>query len=264
MDMSRASTCTYPLREHDLDYALSVVAEAGFKKVDLWGRAPHFSANLEEVKPKDVEKTAEKHGVKIANLGTYCGREFLDRDRLIRSKGMADLTRTVDLAVRFGARSIRVLPGVGDSPEVAEALIGPFSRAAVYAAQKGIYMGMENHAGSIAGSPELATMLSAGVGSRYFGVLYEPCNLLNGKVDYKQAFEAFKDHIVHVHLKDGRWDGDKFQRCHPGEGDVDWRWVIDALDSIGYEGDFALEYEISDIEPIETGLKKWVEYFQSL
>ena len=264
MDMSRASTCTYPLRDRDLDYTLGLVADAGFKKVDLWGRPPHFSILPDEVKPKDIERTAEKHGVRIANLGTYCGREFLDRERLTRNKAMGDLTRTVDLAVRFGTRSIRVSPGVGESAEIAEALIGPFSRAAVYAAQKGIFLGMENHGGSIAGDPELTLKLCEGVGSRLFGVLYEPCNLLHAGVDYKEAFELLKNYIVHVHIKDGRRVGDTFERCHLGEGEVDAKWVVEALEGIGYDGDYALEYEINDIEPIETGLRKWYEYFERL
>jgi len=49
-----------------------------------------------------------------------------------------------------------------------------------------------------------------------------------------------------------------------GEGDVDAVWVIQALDSIGYEGDYALEYIMAEIEPIETGLPKWLQYFRSL
>ena len=85
-----------------------------------------------------------------------------------------------------------------------------------------------------------------------------------GGVDYQEAFEVFKDWIVHVHIKDGAWVGETFERRHLGEGDLDVRWVIDALEGIGYEGDYALEYEIGDIEPIETGLRKWYEYFEGL
>jgi sugar phosphate isomerase/epimerase len=62
-------------------------------------------------------------------------------------------------------------------------------------------------------------------------------------------------------MKDGAWTDDGYQRCHLGEGEVDAAWVVEALEGVGYEGDYALEYEISDIEPMETGLAKWVEYF---
>lgn len=264
MDMSRASACTYALHDRDLETALRVIAEAGFAKVDLWGRAPHFSTKVQEVKPRDIERKAAKYGVKVANLGSYPGRLFLDADRDVRHAEMNELTRTVDLAVRFGARSIRVSPGIGVSPQIAEALVDPFSRAAVYAASKGIYMGMENHAGSVAGVPELAAKLAQGVESRYFGVIYEPCNLLHCGVDYKAAFEVMKDFIVHVHLKDGKHTGDGFVCCHPGEGEVDLPWVLEALEGIGYSGDYAIEYEAWEIEPVETGLKRWYEHFAQL
>lgn len=264
MDMSRVSTCTYPLREKDLDYTCQVLSEAGFKKIDLWGRPPHFSTDPNEVKPRDIERVAEKYGVSIANLGTYPGADFANPERDARHTAMREMTRTIDLAARFGARSIRVMPGSGEHPDLISELTRPFRQSAVYAASKGVYLGMENHAGSIAGDPELALQLCQEVDNSYFGVLYEPCNLLHGQVDYKEAFEVFKDWIVHVHIKDGAWVEDAFERRHLGEGDVDLEWVVRALAGIGYRGDYALEYEICDIEPIETGLRKWYQYFEKV
>jgi sugar phosphate isomerase/epimerase len=264
MDMSRVSACSYALNQEPLDKALAVIADAGFTLVDLWGRAPHFSTLLTESKPRAIEKALEKHGLTVANIGSYCGREAMSKDRAVRHKEMGDICRTMDLAVRFGARSIRVSPGIGTSPKLADDIVDFFARSALYAATKGIYMGMENHEGSIAGEPELAAKLCEGVESRYFGVIYEPCNLLEAGKDYKQAFEMQKDWIVHVHVKDGRWVDGSFQRCHLGQGDIDIPWLLSSLQSIGYEGHFALEYECWDVEPVETGLKRWREWWEAL
>jgi sugar phosphate isomerase/epimerase len=49
-----------------------------------------------------------------------------------------------------------------------------------------------------------------------------------------------------------------------GDGDIDIRWVVENLNAIGYNGDFALEYEVDHIEIVETGLQKWLEYFKNL
>ena len=264
MDMSRASACTYALREKDLDYTFQVISAAGFGKVDLWGKPPHFSTSPAHVQPSQIERTAAKYGLQIANLGTYPGRGFSDPDRPTRHRAVAEMTRTIDLASRFGARSIRVMPGQGEDAKVIEDIVPGYQQCALYAAGKGVYLGMENHAGSLAGHPELAVRLCERVGSSHFGILYEPCNLLHGRVDYKAAFEVMKGWIVHVHLKDGAWVGETFEPRHLGEGEVDVRWVIDALEGVGYGGDYALEYEISDIEPIETGLRKWYEWFEGL
>jgi len=264
MDMSRESTCSYPLRECSLDHTLGALAAAGFSKVDLWGRPPHFSTDPLQVAPAHIEAVAARHAIAIGNLGSYPGKDFASTDAATVEAALAEMFATIDLAARFGARSIRVLPGSGDDPAQVPALIGPFRESAAYAQTKGVYLGMENHAGSIAGNPPAALRLCEGVGSKHFGVLYEPCNLMHGRVDYKEAFSVFKDWIAHVHVKDGAWVGETFERRHLGEGTIDYLWVVDALQRSGYEGDFALEYEICDIEPIETGLPKWYEYWERL
>ena len=44
---------------------------------------------------------------------------------------------------------------------------------------------------------------------------------------------------------------------HLGEGEIDAPWLLRELDRAGYSGDIALEYEVNEIEPPETGLARW-------
>ena len=93
------------------------------------------------------------------------------------------------------------------------------------------------------------------MGSPAFGVLFDPCNCAANGVDYRAAWEVFHERVVHVHLKDGRMRADgKWQRVHLGEGEIDAPWLLRELDRAGYSGDIALEYEVNEIEPPETGL----------
>jgi len=259
MDMGRVSACTYPLRERDVDYAFQVIAAAGVSKVDLWGRPPHFSADPSVCDPKRLLAQARRHGVRIANLGTYPGDQFGSDDPAEQEASMAEMVATIERAAKLGARSIRVRPGDRDDAALVERLVPWFRRSAEAAARHGVYLGMENHQGSIAGNLDACTELCERVGSPYFGVLFEPANLMHAGIDYREAFARFGKYTVHLHLKDGRVVDGKFERTHLGEGQVDVGWVLESLASIGYEGDYALEYEICDIEPIETGLAKWVE-----
>ena len=264
MDLARYSCCTYPLREQPYADAFKRLAACGLTRMDVWGRQPHFSADPGECDPDAFEAAAAAAGVTIANLGTYCGQDY-DSDDAAKIDGEhAKMEATIALAKRFGARSIRIMPGHGEDPAVIDKIVPHFKQAATRAEEAGVYLGMENHKGSIAGNPKLARRLSEAVGSPNFGVLYEPCNLLHGGVDYRAAFETFKDHIVHVHLKDGQVRDDGFARCHLGEGDVDVPWCLEQLDGIGYDGDLALEYEICDIEDLDTGLPKWREFIEQL
>ena len=262
MDVERISTCTYPMREWPAEKALRTVAQCGFKKVDLWGKMPHFSADPAECDHEALESLATELGVKIANIGSYPGAEFASDSDAARMKAMEEMKATIDIAAKLGARSIRVRPGTGEDASIIDRLVPSFQQSAEYAKAKGIYLGMENHKGSLAGLPDACVELCEKVGSEYFGILYEPCNLLHGGVDYKGVFDRFAPWITHVHVKDGRSEDGKFVRTHLGDGEVDIGWVVENLERIGYEGDYALEYEICDIEPIESGLPRWLDYFK--
>jgi len=48
-----------------------------------------------------------------------------------------------------------------------------------------------------------------------------------------------------------------------GEGDIDFRWIAQQLDEAGYDGDFALEYELKEEAP-DSGLKRWLEAYRAL
>jgi len=264
MDITRASACTYALRNKSVDYALKVVAEAGFKKVDLWGGMPHFSINESEYSVDELAKMAEKYSVQIANIGTYCGQRFSSDSREEIELELKNTKKTIDVAKRLGARSIRIVPGNGERA-IIDKIVPYFKKSAEYAELKGVYMGFENHGGEISGNPEVCAELSEKVGSKHFGVLYEPCNLMHAGVEYKKAFAVFSQYITHVHVKDGAPNADgKFQGTMLGDGIIDVKWVVENLNKVGYMGDFALEYEVDDIEPVETGLKKWFEYWETI
>lgn len=264
MDLARWTTCTFPLRERPYPEAFAILAATGLPRLDVWGRAPHFSADPAECDPDAFAAAAASAGVTIANLGTYCGLDYDAADPAVVVAAHETMAATIALARRFGARSLRVTPGHGEDPAVVDQVAPHFRTAARLAGEAGVFLAIENHRGSIAGRPELARRLCELVDSPWFGIIYEPCNLLHAGVDYREAFEVFHEWIVHVHFKDGRTTPDGFQRCHLGEGEVEVRWCLDALDRVGYAGDLALEYEICDVEPLETGLVRWREFVERL
>jgi sugar phosphate isomerase/epimerase len=232
--------------------------------VDLWGGMPHFSIDESEYDVGKLIETASSYGLQIANIGTYCGRKFSSDSSEEVQQELRDTKKTIDIAQKLGARSIRIVPGSGER-ELLDKIVPPFKEAAEYAESKGVYMGFENHGGAISGDPAVCAELSEKVGSKHFGVLYEPCNLMHAGVDYKEAFAAFHQYITHLHIKDSAPQADgKLRGTMLGDGVIDVTWVVENLDKAGYTGDFALEYEVSHIEPVETGLIKWFEYYRDL
>ncbi len=255
IDPSRVSACTYPLRDRPVAEAMETIAAAGFRKIDLLGRMPHLSLDPAECSLDGLKALAARYGLAFANLGTYSGKGFASADPHVRAETLNEVKRAIDVAVILGARSIRVSPG-DERPEHLNRIVPWFRQAAVYAAEKRIYMGFENHGGQISSYPLLCKELAEMVGSEFFGVLYEPCNLMTAGTNYREALEVLRNHVVHTHFKDGRTTPQGFQLTMLGAGEIDFRWIVAQLDDVGYQGDFAFEYELES-PPVGAGLKDW-------
>jgi sugar phosphate isomerase/epimerase len=263
MYSAKPAACTFPFAKQSPATALKHIAEAGFQEVDLLGRMPHFSVNEAEFDIAGLVRLLAENELRVTNIGAYFGSrlrigssEEEQQDELIQGK------KGIEIAARLGARSIRVQPG-DRSPETAFALVPFFQALAAEAEKNGIYLGVETH-GGITSDAEGMVELCRQVGSRHFGVLYDPCNLLAGGVDYKKAYNTFRAHVVYVHLKDGLFKDDKFERVMFGDGVVDIPWVLQVLEKDGYSGGIALEYEVNHLEPPETGLRLWLERYQEI
>ena len=48
-----------------------------------------------------------------------------------------------------------------------------------------------------------------------------------------------------------------------GEGDIDFPWIMEQLDAVGYEGDYALEYEVEEVPP-EEGMYQFYDAFAKM
>ena len=215
----------------------------------------------------------------IPNPERFTKWGFSSDDPADLEKELEQWHRAVDLAVFLGARSIRVVAG-NDDPKTLDKMVPWLQRGMEYAAERNIYACFENHNANawkgfgldrigIHGQPELCVELVEKVGSPYFGIMYEPTNLMvEANIDYHTSLEIMKHHIVHVHLKDGAPTGDGYPvgdgyACTPmGEGEIDFPWIVEQLDAAGYEGDYTLEYELGG-DP-EVGLKQLYEAFAAL
>ena len=263
MDLTRLSACSIPLRKRPIAEALQVIADAGFAKADLLGAEPHFPPVPNETQLAEIEHASQRAQVRVANLGTYYGRPLPGTDEEAEAE-LRSAVAGMEAAVRLGARSLRIHPGKDRSRETGFALIPFFRDVAKEAERHDLFLGIETHGGLSSDAPAMVELCEQ-VGSKRFGVLFDPCNCAANGVDYKLAWSIFKEHVTHVHLKDGRVAADgKWQRVHLGEGEIDARWLLDELAKHGYDGDIAVEYEINDLEPAETGLKRWYDYCVAL
>ncbi|MFT5370469.1 MAG: sugar phosphate isomerase/epimerase, partial [Candidatus Latescibacterota bacterium] len=132
MDVSRVTACSFPLKEKDLDYTFQVISESGFDKIDLVGRMPHFSVTDPAYDMDELRRVVEKYGVRLANIGSYCGRGFSDESEGERKAAMDEMKKTLDVAKEFGAKSIRIFPGDGTLASM-DKVVPYFQESAGYA-----------------------------------------------------------------------------------------------------------------------------------
>ena len=104
-------------------------------------------------------------------------------------------------------------------------------------------------------------------------VTFDNGNTLTGGEDPVEGFLNLKDFVIHAHFKD--WtinsegkgllgaDGRFYQGALVGEGIVDHKKVIQAMNSAGYNGYINLEYEGTAYSP-EEAMAKGIRYLDSL
>ena len=102
MDMSRVSTCTIPMHDREIAYALQAVTEAGFTKTDILALMPYFSADQGLCDWSGMRDLSSQFGVAIANLGTYPGQFFTAETEAQCLAELARLKTTVEAAVYLG------------------------------------------------------------------------------------------------------------------------------------------------------------------
>jgi len=74
MDMSRVSTCTIPMHDREIAYALQAVTEAGFTKTDILALMPYFSAD---------QGLCDWSGMRDLARLRYRVREFFNAGRML-------------------------------------------------------------------------------------------------------------------------------------------------------------------------------------
>jgi len=146
----------------------------------------------------------------------------------------------------------------------------------------GVKWGLEVHPTGIAYNIETAQSALAALDHRpEFGFNFDPSHLVWQLIDPVIFIKSFAGRIYHCHAKDGELQEDEVRRSGviptgswmrpdrgfrfrvPGWGQVNWRRVITALVSAGY--DYVLSFEHEDpVMSAEDGAEKAIQYLKPL
>ncbi|NLW51139.1 MAG: sugar phosphate isomerase/epimerase [Candidatus Brocadiaceae bacterium] len=236
--------------DYRVDDAAGLVAETGHEGIEwtvdyknaVWDGTSRWhidTANLEE-SARAARAAAERHGLTVVSLGTAVSCFDLDGARTC-----------MEVARIVGAPMLRVAGPRYDGKTPYQELFEK-ARAAYVEVEKaaraaGVKALLELHHGLICTNTSSALRLLEGRDPRWVGVILDPANMVReGIENWKMACEILGPYLAHVHTKNDRWvrreDGTWFcEHCGIDEGIVDWKEVIAALKSVGYDGWLNLE-----------------------
>lgn len=228
----------YPTEE-----IFSGCAEAGIRYIELSPREEDLERLFSEAEA--VKAMAERAGVTVRSLHLpFGGREmnFCAPDLGERERTMQVQRKNLRLAAALGAKYAIAHGGIPYPQSEREKYLS-IARESLAALQGdasalGIHICVESLLPSCIGrnSKELLYILSAHPDLR---ACFDPNHLFGES--HEGLLLALGDRVAAVHFSD--YDGLDERHWMPGEGVIDWRAIVAALDKIGYGG--PLLYEVN-------------------
>lgn len=190
--------------------------------------------------------------------GTAVGNRFTLPPGEERNKQIALVKAWVDYAAVLGAPVIRIFagnkPADATEEQARQWTIECIEECCAYAAQKGVFLALENHGGIVSTADQLLAIVKA-VKSDWFGVNLDTGNFRSA--DPYADLAKVAPYAVNVQVK---------TEVTPAGGkrtEADFKRIVDILRQAGYRGYLALEYEAAEnpmtaVPKAVEALKQWV------
>ena len=190
------------------------------------------------------------------------------------------LERCIGVAQALGTNLVRIFSFrkemvlFGAEPVISEGawttLMNRLEEPLQIADDAGITLVMETAISGNVTSAFLARKLIDEIGAPHLKVLWDPCSSLYcTEVPYPDGYEAIREHIVHIHLKDGvvNLPAATFDFCAMRQGQMDpyYNDIVDALKRDGYDGTISLESVYTPVGGTrEDGFRESLPVFMEL
>lgn len=226
---------------HDLPGACARARAVGFDAIEL------FPPGADAVKPSELRRLLEDHGLKLAAVGTGAGwvKHKLNLtlpDTAQRQAAKSFIRSIIDFAGAFGAPAIIGSMQGRASPAVDRAAAHNYLREALndlgkYAGQYNvplIYEPLNRYETDMANTVEAGAAILDSLSTRNVVLLADLFHMNIEEADIAGALERGGQRIGHVHFVDSN-------RRPAGCGHLDYLPIIAALRRIGYKGYLSAE-----------------------
>jgi sugar phosphate isomerase/epimerase len=262
-----------------LPAAIERIADHGYDGVELLGDEPHayFPTFDTEDERATLDALAET-GLAVSNVNANTATGYYDDappssffDPSVvtaeddeREWRVEYTKRAVDLAEATGSPAVCLATGrplPGNPPETArEHLRSSLHEILDYAEPRGVEVGIEFEPELLVECTDEALDLIDDVGRDSLGINLDVGHAAVYGEDLTESIHRSAGHITGVHVEDivGGRRGKHYHRI-PGEGDLDFAAVFDALDDVGYDGFVTLELYTYPDEPDRAAREAYEE-----
>ena len=267
--MAELAFSTNAYTRHALPDAVERIADHGYAGVEILGDEPHaYFPDFGEDDRDALSNTLDDTGIEVSNINANTATGYYDdappssffdpsvvtADDEGRAWRIDYTKRAIDLADEVGAPAVCLATGrplPGNPPEQAyEYLLDSLGTICEYAAERDVEVGIEYEPELLVECTDEVLGLIEDVGHDALGVNLDVGHAAVYGEDPAEAVRRCAGHITGVHIEDivGGVRGKHYHRI-PGEGDLDFRAIFDALDDIEYDGFATLELYTYPDEP---------------
>lgn len=267
----------------DFEYALDTMVETGLEYVELQYLWEKQVGDLTDADIERVQGLIAARNLKVSCISHH-NLSALPVDTAVVAPAYREhittLQRCIDVAQALGTNLVRIFSFrkemvlFGAEPVISEGawttLMNRLEEPLQIADAAGITLVMETAISGNVTSAFLARKLIEALDVPHLKVLWDPCSSLYcTEVPYPDGYEVIREHIAHVHLKDGvvNLPAATFDFCAMRQGQMDpyYNDIVEALKRDGYEGAISLESVYTPVGGTrEDGFRESLPVFMEL
>jgi len=237
----------------DIDQQIAAIRALGWPGIEirLVGKGRHF----DDVTDTEFEVVREKLDRASIQIVAY-GSQIANWSRKISGSfdvDVAELARIMPRMRKTGTKIVRIMSYPNDGwaeRDWRAEVVRRLRELCRMAEDNGIILGHENCDGWAGTGPEATLACLADVGSPALRLIFDTGNPVFYGQDPWAYYQAVREHIVHVHIKDYVRDAAVSGGCRavfPGEGDGRVRDIVADLKRTGYDSWYSMEPHIVSV-----------------
>ncbi|HEV3146770.1 MAG TPA: sugar phosphate isomerase/epimerase family protein [Gemmataceae bacterium] len=223
---------------------IDVLKSCGVRFIEFRSILKTNVLKLTDLQIQEFKSLLDKHGFGLSAIGSPIGKSVIDQPFAMVKE---QLKRAIELCHVFGTRNIRIfsyyLPEGGEWDDWRRDVMDRMWDKLKIAEKAGVRLIHENEHKIYGDAPErvrdLLETVSEQLTSPCFGAAYDPANFVFCGYDPWEGWQASKEFLVHLHIKD--WKAGETHGRLAGEGDGQIERIMADAVARKYDGFATLE-----------------------